>query len=122
MAALKIVFEAPDNLGGVCPSRERPVDLVHLEKQTMGDKALELDVLQLFARQARQCVKELGDGDRDLRISAAHKLKGAARAIGAFGVASAAEALEDNIDDAARVAAVGAAVIETENFILKLCR
>lgn len=122
MAAFKIVFEAPDNLGGVCPSKERPVDLVHLEKQTMGDKALELDVLQLFARQARQCIKELGEDDRDLRIAAAHRLKGAARAVGAFGIAKAAEALEENIDDAAHMAAVAAAVIETENFILKLCR
>ncbi|MDO9418919.1 Hpt domain-containing protein [Pararhizobium sp.] len=122
MAALRIAFEAPENFGGICPSKERPIDLVHLATQTMGDKVLELEVLQMFARQARQAMKDLATGDRDLRIAAAHKLKGAARAVGAFSVSAAAETLEERIDDAASIAAVGSAVLEAENFILKLCR
>ena len=52
MAALNIAFEAPDNASGACPSKGRPIDLVFLANQTMGDKALELEVLQVFARQA----------------------------------------------------------------------
>ncbi len=43
---------------GAMPLEDRPIDLVHLAKQTMGDKALEIEVLQMFARQARACLQE----------------------------------------------------------------
>jgi HPt (histidine-containing phosphotransfer) domain-containing protein len=122
MAALNIAFEAPDNSRGAAPSRERAIDLVHLAKQTMGDKALEVEVLQMFARQARSCLQEIGSGDRKRIIAASHRLKGAAGAVGAFKVADAANALESDAGDAARMAAVTACVIEAENFILKLSR
>jgi HPt (histidine-containing phosphotransfer) domain-containing protein len=122
MAAVSIAFAAPDNCKGHIPSQQRPVDLVHLANQTMGDKALELEVLQMFARQARACLHEMSAGDGKAVEAAAHKLKGAAGAVGAFKVRDAAETLEGNCGDAANMAAVGVAVIEAENFILKLCR
>lgn len=122
MAAVSIAFEAPDNPGSVCPSQARPIDLVHLAGQTMGDKALEVEVLQMFARQARRALQDMAGADSTSVSAAAHKLKGAARAVGAFKVASAAERLEENATDAALHAAVSAAVVESENFILKLCR
>lgn len=122
MAALNIAFEAPDNAGGTCLSKGRPIDLVHLARQTMGDKALELDVLQLFARQARESMKELAAADGAARAAVAHRLKGSAQSVGATAVASAAAALEENPADAAALAGVTAAVVEAENFILKLCR
>ncbi|MCF3641951.1 Hpt domain-containing protein [Rhizobium sp. TRM95111] len=122
MAALKIAFEAPDNAGGACPSKSRPIDLVHLANQTMGDKALELEVLQIFARQARQIMKDMAAAAAADRASLAHRLKGAAQAVGATFVAQAAERLEAHGSDAAALAAVGASVIEAENFILKLSR
>lgn len=122
MAAVSIAFAAPDNSDGQRPSQERPVDLVHLAKQTMGDKALEIEVLQMFARQARACLHEMSCGETKRVEAAAHRLKGAAGAVGAFRVAQAAETLEGNCGDAANMAAVGVAVIEAENFILKLCR
>lgn len=122
MAALNIAFEAPDNFRGICPSKARPIDLVHLANQTMGDKTLELEVLQMFARQARTCLQELSAGTPDAARLTAHKLKGAASAVGAFQVSAAAEKLENGPVDAGLIASVGAAVIEAENFILKLCR
>jgi HPt (histidine-containing phosphotransfer) domain-containing protein len=122
MAALKIAFEAPENFGGACPSKSRPIDLVHLATQTMGDKLLEIEVLQMFARQARQLMKELSSADADTTVSTAHRLKGAALAVGAFGVAGAADAVEAGPEQAADLAALSAAVIEAELFILKLCR
>jgi HPt (histidine-containing phosphotransfer) domain-containing protein len=122
MAALKIAFEAPDNFGGACPSKSRPIDLVHLATQTMGDKLLEIEVLQMFARQTRQLMKELSSENADIRTATAHRLKGAALAVGAFGVAQNAEAVEADPQDAIHLAALSAAVIETELFILKLCR
>lgn len=122
MAALNIAFESPDNSRGPTPSRERAIDLVHLGKQTMGDKALEVEVLQMFARQARSCLQEIGSGDAKRIVAASHKLKGAASAIGAFRVADAAGALENDASDAVHMATVTTCVIEAENFILKLSR
>jgi HPt (histidine-containing phosphotransfer) domain-containing protein len=122
MAALNIAFEAPDNARGTGPSKERPIDLVHLARQTMGDKVLEVEVLQMFARQARACLQDIGSGNTEKATAGAHLLKGAASAVGAFKVAEAADAFENRINDASRMAAVGAAVVDAENFILKLCR
>ncbi|NKN36576.1 Hpt domain-containing protein [Agrobacterium sp. a22-2] len=122
MAALNIAFDAPDNSGSRSPSRTRPIDLVHLATQTMGDKALEIEVLQMFARQARGCLQGLIEGSADTVQATAHRLKGAALAVGAFRVSEAAGEVEERGADAASLAAVGAAVIEAENFILKLCR
>jgi HPt (histidine-containing phosphotransfer) domain-containing protein len=122
MAALNIAFEAPDNAGGMCPQNGRPIDMVHLARQTMGDKALELEVLQMFARQARESMKDLAASEGEARAAAAHRLKGSAQSVGATAVGKAAAALEDNPANAIALAAVTAAVVEAENFILKLCR
>lgn len=122
MAALNIAFEAPDNARGTGPSRDRPVDLVHLARQTMGDKLLEIEVLQMFTRQARACLSEIGSGNPEKAKAGAHRLKGAAAAVGAFRVANAAADYEARIGDAACMAAVGAAIIDAENFILGLSR
>jgi HPt (histidine-containing phosphotransfer) domain-containing protein len=121
MASLSIAFEAPDNYGGATPSRNCPIDLVHLAQQTSGNKELELEVLHTFARQARSCMSELAAGQYDTVSKTAHKLKGAALAIGAFNVSQAAEKVEEHVD-AGLIAKLGAAVIEAENFILKLSR
>jgi HPt (histidine-containing phosphotransfer) domain-containing protein len=122
MAALSIAFEAPDNYRGYTPSRHRPIDLVHLARQTSGDKALELEVLHTFARQARSCMNELACGKADIITQAAHKLKGAALAIGAFNVSTAAEKVEREAGDAADILQLGDAITEAENFINTLSR
>jgi HPt (histidine-containing phosphotransfer) domain-containing protein len=123
MAAINIAFEAPEVENGYGPCKASPIDLSHLATQTMGDKELEIEVLQLFAKQARKCLQALseseGEGDQK---AIAHRLKGAASAIGAFHVVSAASEIEEHGGDASRIAAVTLAVIETEHFILKLCR
>ncbi len=75
----------------------RPIDLVHLSKQTFGERDLESELLRLFDRQSRQIVDRLTDGpvtESRWRADLAHTLKGSARAVGAFGVAAAAEAYE----------------------------
>jgi HPt (histidine-containing phosphotransfer) domain-containing protein len=70
-----------------------PLDLTHLTRMTMGDAALEREVLAMFAAQSADLAARLAglpaDADR-----LAHTLKGSARAIGAFRVAEAAAALE----------------------------
>lgn len=122
MAAVSIAFEAPDNSSGAVPTGARPIDLVHLERQTMGDKALEIEILQLFARSARSLLQDLAHADDVGMKAIAHRLKGAADAVGAFSVSAAAEAIENGSRDGASLAKVATAIINTENFILKLCR
>lgn len=82
------------------------IDLAYLSRQTGGDQALESELLTLFAQ---QCVRHLrtihAGSDATSRIDAAHTLKGAARAIGAWPVAEAADAVERYLaeGDAARM-------------------
>jgi HPt (histidine-containing phosphotransfer) domain-containing protein len=73
----------------------RPVDLVHLSRYTLGDLALEREVLRLFCTQSFLCLDQLrvARSGKDW-IDAAHSLKGSARAIGAWGVADSAERAE----------------------------
>lgn len=78
---------------GVC----KPVDLVHLSNQTMGDQALEAEVLGIFASQSQIYMNLLHtSGDKVVLHRAAHSLKGAARGIGAFSLANKAEFIEHN--------------------------
>jgi HPt (histidine-containing phosphotransfer) domain-containing protein len=73
---------------------DRPIDLVHLARTTMGDRSLEREVLQLFDRQAIQLIARMRASAPGGLVMLAHTLKGSARGIGAWRVARAAEALE----------------------------
>ena len=72
---------------------DTPVDRTHLSRMTLGDAALEREVLVLFERQSDKLLARLADMPADA-AALAHTLKGSARAIGAFAVADAADALE----------------------------
>jgi hypothetical protein len=122
-AAVNIAFEAPDNLNGLTPSQQRPIDLVHLATQTKGDKALEVEILQMFARQARGCLVALtGDRSKTEIKAAANRLRNAAIAVGALRVAAAADLIETKGSSADALASVASSVLEAEHFILKLAR
>ena len=72
-----------------------PVDLVHLRRFTLGNRLLELDVLQMFAEQAPLILDRLQQARTDKAWrDAAHTLKGSAGAIGAHAVARAAAEAE----------------------------
>jgi HPt (histidine-containing phosphotransfer) domain-containing protein len=75
------------------------IDLVHLSRQTLGDAGLENELLRLFFVQAQQYAAWLEESfapdDVLKRADLTHRLKGSARAIGAFPLAAAAEAYED---------------------------
>jgi HPt (histidine-containing phosphotransfer) domain-containing protein len=70
-----------------------PIDLVHLRRMTLGDAALEREVLTMFSAQALRLAGALAAMPADAS-ALVHTLKGAARAIGAFAVADAAAHLE----------------------------
>jgi HPt (histidine-containing phosphotransfer) domain-containing protein len=79
---------------GAKESCEMPIDLAHLRRYTLGDKALEAEVLGLFMAQLPQTIASLrtAENERDWKI-AAHTLKGSSRAVGAWRIATlAAEA------------------------------
>jgi HPt (histidine-containing phosphotransfer) domain-containing protein len=75
------------------------LDLSHLAAQTGGDHALQREILTLFVRQSREILALLGNDAALPQASAdlAHKLKGSARTVGAFGLAKAAEAVETGL-------------------------
>ena len=75
-------------------SLERPIDLVHLARMTLGDRGLEREVLALFDRQATVLVSRMRSAPPGSVTSVAHTLKGSARGVGAWRVAAAAEAVE----------------------------
>jgi HPt (histidine-containing phosphotransfer) domain-containing protein len=70
-----------------------PIDIDHLRRMTLGDAGLEREVLAMFAAQSVGLIASLAARSADA-TALAHLLKGSARAIGAFRVAEAAEALE----------------------------
>ncbi|MFK5979100.1 MAG: Hpt domain-containing protein [Rhizobiaceae bacterium] len=74
---------------------DKPVDLVHLARQTMGDRDLEKEVLGLFLSHCEAYLDEFKNAPDDLyRKQAAHRIKGAARSLGAWELAELAELAE----------------------------
>ena len=72
------------------------VDLAHLARQTMGDRALEQEVLSIFCRQLRLMMTRLEAATISKeRFEIAHAIRGSAQGIGAWRTAKAAEALEN---------------------------
>lgn len=75
--------------------RSAPIDLAHLRRFTLGNTALEIEVLQLFSGDAPAVLDRLERaGDQKAWFEAAHTLKGSARAIGARRVGALAERAE----------------------------
>ena len=101
MAAFAKVMEAKSVIAvSTCA-----IDVEHLARMTLGERSLEREVLALFDRQADMLLPRIRRGDPALAAASAHTLKGSAVGIGAFGVASAAEAVEQ-----AKKASVAAAI------------
>lgn len=81
---------------GVAPDDAQvPVDLVHLRRFTMGDERLEIEILGLFADQLPITISALKNAQSEKEWGmAAHTLKGSARAVGAWPLATIAESAE----------------------------
>ena len=102
-----------------------PIDFEHLGRMTLGDAILEHEVLAMFSAQAVSLMSALAM----LPAAAgelAHKLKGSARAIGAFQVADAAGRLETAVlkggDPAEALAELDDAVEEARTAIDAILR
>ena len=72
-----------------------PVDLVHLSRQTLGDRELEKEVLNLFVNQSTLYLRRLQEANSiKERKSVAHTIQGSARGLGAWQVAEEAAKFE----------------------------
>ena len=77
------------------PEFNRPVDLVHLARYTLGNRSLEREVLVLFHAQCEINLRRLKEAmDDKAWVDAAHTIKGSARGIGAWPIAKSAETAE----------------------------
>jgi HPt (histidine-containing phosphotransfer) domain-containing protein len=74
---------------------DRPIDLVHLSRMTLGDRALEREVLTLFERQIGFLMERIETAPAPVAAAAAHTLQGSAKGIGAFAMAKAAAQIEE---------------------------
>jgi HPt (histidine-containing phosphotransfer) domain-containing protein len=106
---------------------DQPIDLAHLSKMTLGERSLEREVLQLFCRQAEMLLVRMQTAAPAVVAAAAHTLKGSARGIGAWHVATAAEKVEQaasggEADLHKAVAGLSASVDEATVVIVELLR
>jgi HPt (histidine-containing phosphotransfer) domain-containing protein len=98
------------------PCREQKpliIDDDHLGRMTLGDRSLEREVLEIFARQTVLTLTRIAGAKPACAAAAAHTLKGSARGIGAWGVAEAAERIEQAVTDGDNKA-MNAAIAELE--------
>lgn len=88
---------------------EPSIDWAYLSRQTMGDVALEDELLTLFEAQAAEFGGKLAAAaSHKARLDLVHTLKGAARAIGAVALGDAAEDYETALAQARETEAHGA--------------
>lgn len=107
---------------------ERPIDLVHLAKQCLGDEALEYEVLRLFDTTAATYFGRLQLAlTADDLLMNLHSLKGASGGVGAWSIADLAKAAEDEIKAGRplapeRIADMAIAVEEVRAFIAEMLK
>ncbi|AEQ51912.1 Hpt domain-containing protein [Pelagibacterium halotolerans] len=120
----------PGRKGGLDSLRvdrtSRPIDLVHLARQTLGDRALECEVLRMFEKQVAIYFERVSAATDPHEITLGlHTLKGAAQGVGAMALASQARAAEiefarDGKLDEETLADLGMAVSEVCGYICSI--
>jgi HPt (histidine-containing phosphotransfer) domain-containing protein len=116
-----VAFAMPGGEGAAAP-RARPVDLAHLAKQTLGDRALEQEVLKLFVQQALSARDQITHAATSERLRLAHSLKGSARGVGAFAIAECVAQLESRPDDKHVIQRLSSLIDEVRDFIAAISR
>lgn len=90
------------------------IDEDHLGRMTLGDRSLEREVLEIFARQTILMLKRMAGVEPARAAAAAHTLKGSASGIGAWRVVLAAEGVEQAAADQPNAEAINKAIAELE--------
>lgn len=103
-----------------------PIDMDHLDRQTMGDPGLREEVLRLYANMSGVYLSRIeASVDTEKLIEHLHTLKSAASGIGATVVRDRAREAEDMLRagqpiDPALLLAIASAVAECQDFIRDL--
>jgi HPt (histidine-containing phosphotransfer) domain-containing protein len=115
---------AAENAGPVYLIRpSRPIDLVHLAKQCLGDEHLEYEILRLFDTTVKTYFARLitSEAPEDIGLNL-HSIKGAASGVGAWTIADLAKSVEADLHagkpaNAETLADLGQAIEEAGEFI-----
>jgi HPt (histidine-containing phosphotransfer) domain-containing protein len=99
---------------------QEAIDSAHLRQQTFDDPALQREILEIFQSQSPVLLAALAASDGASRSEIAHRIKGSALAIGANGLADAADKLEATPDNAAHLNAVRRAMAATDEAVAHL--
>ena len=76
----------------------RPIDLVHLARQSLGDRMLEAEILRMYDRLVEQHFETVNHPEQCGNVAhALHALKGASAGVGAFGVSDIARDAEQEL-------------------------
>lgn len=76
----------------------RPIDLVHLAKQCLGDARLEREILRMFDTTVESYMTRLRAATSDAEaVMALHSIRGASAGVGAFTIADLAKAGESEL-------------------------
>ena len=121
MALNRIILEAPE-FGSGRECDDRPIDMLHLSKQTSGDSSLECELLTLFAKQVRENLSEMAICTEKQRAKMAGEVHNAAESIGAFDIAEKAGRVEADPADPISLAAFSNSVVKASTFIASLNR
>jgi HPt (histidine-containing phosphotransfer) domain-containing protein len=116
---------APDSAVAEREGKAQPLDIAHLGRFTLGNPALEAEILSMFSDHLSTYVETLSRADTDKSWSdAAHTLKGSSWAVGAWKLGMLAEAAERMKGDARSgehqaeaIRAIAAAADEVRVFI-----
>jgi HPt (histidine-containing phosphotransfer) domain-containing protein len=121
VAVEQLAFARPGG-EGEWPSGGRAIDLVHLARQTFGERALEEEILAMFRSQILSIKSRLRDAQADDRKTIAHGLKGSSRSVGAFALADAAAVLELTPASDAQVREIERRIDDVIDFIAAISR
>ncbi|MCS6760023.1 MAG: hypothetical protein MO852_14640 [Candidatus Devosia euplotis] len=102
---------------------DRPIDLVHLAKQCLGDEHLEYEILRMYDTTIKTYFVrlQLASSHDDLTLNL-HSIKGASDGVGAFAAANLAKAAEIELQAGRplapeRIEDLGMAIEEVRGFI-----
>jgi HPt (histidine-containing phosphotransfer) domain-containing protein len=96
--------------------------MAHLSRQTMGDRAVEQEVLALFVQQALDVRDRIAGASIDDRLNMAHGLKGSARGVGAFAIADCATDIERHPDESDNLERLGVLIEAARDFVAAIGR
>lgn len=78
----------------------RPIDLMHLARQTLGDDGLAGEVLRMFEQQVTRYFERVRTSNDEFEITLGlYTLKGAAQGVGAMALAAQARAAETEFSE-----------------------